>query len=93
MSHPILMTTAIVFGYLGGSLTGAADEADLTTILQQDGPYIDIPAGYVVPSGPPTLEDIVRMADLDGDPTTMTVLETEMFTVLMQVLIGTPVTQ
>ena len=93
MTKNILMKTFFALACLSSTHAGAADDVTLDAILQQDGPYIDIPAGYVVPSGPPSLEDIVKMADLDGDPATMTEQEAEMFTVLVQVLIGTPVTQ
>lgn len=90
-----IKSALLTFFILGvsGATGVAADDVDLAAILQQDGPYIDIPAGYEVPEGPPTLDDIVRLADLDGDPTIISEAETEMIGVLLQVLIGIPVTQ
>lgn len=92
MSNKFILCTTFVISSLGAASI-AADDVDLAALLQQDGPYIDIPAGYEVPTGPPSLEDIVRLADLDGDPSNMTATETEMISVLLQVLIGVPITQ
>ena len=55
-----------------------------------DGPWIDLPAGYTVDTSPPTAADIHAMADLDGDPSVLTEDEARMIAVLSQILLGSP---
>ncbi len=54
----------------------------------EDGPWIAVPADYT--DAPLTPEDIVALADLDGDPSVVTADEQAMINVLTQVLIPRP---
>ena len=57
-------------------------------IYAEDGPWMAIPADFN--GGELTATDILAMADLDGDPLTMTEDEKRMIEVLTQVLIAHP---
>ncbi len=61
--------------------------------LQKDGPWIDLPEGVIINASAPTYDDILMMADLDGDPAITTAEEAQMIALLSQVLLGSPVTQ
>ena len=58
---------------------------------ERDGPYSPLPAdGAAVVA--PTYDDIITMADLDGDPSIITAEEAEMIALLQQVLNVNPLT-
>lgn len=65
----------------------------LAHALQQDGPWIDLPDGVVVRTTAPTYDDIVAMADLDGNPDVITEDEQRMILLLSEVLMASPITQ
>lgn len=67
-----------------------AHPAGVGHALQADGPWIDLPAGYIAPLDVPTAQDIQAMADLDGDTSITTAREGEMIALLMQVLGAAP---
>ncbi len=51
-----------------------------------DGPWIELPEGAAFNTAPPTYDDIISMADLDGDPDVISAKEREMIALLSQVL-------
>lgn len=55
-------------------------------LYAEDGPWIEIPADFD-PAGP-TAADIIAMADLDGDPMSLTDEERGMIAVLTMVLLA-----
>lgn len=57
-------------------------------IYASDGPWMAVPADFN--PGPMTAADIIAMADLDGDPLTITPQERQMIAMLTQVLIPAP---
>ncbi|MFQ6552089.1 hypothetical protein AAD018_007055 [Aestuariibius insulae] len=71
----------------------AVAEGDMPVAEDLDGPWTLLPADADIEAlmAPLTPEDIVRMADLDGDPTVLTDDEAEMIRVLGAVLLGVPV--
>ena len=82
-----------ILGLLGACMLSTAAAAQTAPIdLTQDGPWIDLPPGVVIDTGPPSLDQIVAMADLDGDPSVQTPEEAAMILLLMQVLGTQPVT-
>ena len=78
---------------VAASAARAEEVPTFAEVMHQDGPYIDIPAGVEVPTGPPSVEDLLALADLDGDPNVITDQEAEMLTLLIQVMIGTPLVE
>ena len=59
--------------------------------MTDDGPYIVIPAGAQVPTGVLNMDDVIALADLDGDPTVISAQEKEMIALLTSLLIAQPV--
>ena len=57
----------------------------------EDGPWVEMPEGAAYDPAPTTYDDIVAMADLDGDPSVITEEEREMIALLTQVLGATPI--
>ena len=51
-----------------------------------DGPWIELPEGAAFNTAPLTYDDIIAMADLDGDPDVISAKEREMIALLSQVL-------
>ncbi len=71
----------------------AAAEGDMPVADDMDGPWTLLPADADIEAlmAPLTPEDIVKMADLDGDPTVLTEDEAEMIRVLGSVLLSVPI--
>ena len=56
-----------------------------------DDHWVDVPADAAFAAAPATYDDIVALADLDGDPSIITDKEREMIALLTQVLGATPI--
>ena len=56
-----------------------------------DGPWVALEDGQQVFDGPLTEADLVKLADLDGDPSVVSAEEQEMIDVLREVLMTAPV--
>jgi hypothetical protein len=69
----------------------ALADQPLGIVLQSDGPWIDLPEGTVITDAAPQYEDILAMADLDGDPSITTPQEARMIALLSDVLMGQPI--
>ena len=57
----------------------------------EDGPWVEVPEGTAYDPAPTTYDDIVAMANLDGDPSVITADEREMIALLTQVLGAVPI--
>ena len=60
-------------------------------LAPMDDHWVEVPAEAAFSAAPTTYDDIVAMADLDGDPTIITDKEREMIALLTQVLGATPI--
>ena len=57
-----------------------------------DGPWVDAPEDAAYVAAPTTYDDIIAMADLDGNPAVISDEEREMIALLSQVLGASPIT-
>lgn len=69
-----------------------AEVVPMDHALIEDGLWIEAPQDAAFGSGPATYDDIVAMADLDGNPEVITDEERRMIALLSQVLGATPIT-
>ncbi len=69
-----------------------AEVVPMSHMPMDEGPWIDVPEGVTYDTAPPSYDDIVAMANLDGDPTIISDKEREMIAVLSQVLGSSPIT-
>lgn len=60
-------------------------------IVFEDGPWVAIPAGILYPDFISPEEEILAMADLDGDPSVTTAEELRMIATLRQILGVSPI--
>ena len=68
-----------------------AEVVPMDFATMDDGPWVDAPEEATFAAAPTTYDDIVAMADLDGDPTIISAEEREMIALLVQVLGATPI--
>lgn len=79
------MRLLIIFALLAAPLITTAETA------VKDGPWTAIPTDAAFLPTPMTLDDVIALADLDGDPLTISTDEKEMITLLIQILGAQPV--
>ena len=72
--------------------TPATAEVVAMSPMPMDDLWVDVPVDATFNPGPPTYDDIVAMANLDGDPSVISDKEREMIAVLSQVLGTAPIT-
>ena len=72
--------------------TPATAEVVSMAPMPMDDLWVDVPVDATFNPGPPSYDDIVAMADLDGDPSVISDKEREMIALLTQVLGSAPIT-
>lgn len=69
----------------------AVPKSAMTDTIVEDGPWIDVPAGAAFQTTALTHDDIIALADLDGDPSVVSADEKDMIALLVQMLGASPV--